>query len=261
MSIAGAIDIKLDEDFGHFPRPPIVEAVIDIRARATNALEESAVRTHLEETLGGYSFLDSHREYQHNLRVEKGKPASQQLHDLGWRGIRFQSEDKKHISQFNRDGFVFSRLAPYETWQQFSGEGMRLWKIFRTLANPSDILRVGLRFINRIPLPPGEQRIEDFIHPAPAPPGNFELPFITYMHHDTLAVPGHPYAINLIQTVQPAQASACDGVAIILDIDVFTTEGIELSDETLSRRIQEMRWLKNKVFFGSVTDKTKESFK
>jgi len=261
MSISGTVDIRLDEDFGHFPRPPIVEAVIDIRARATKVFEESDVRTHLEMTLIGYCFLDSQREYQHNLRVEKGKPASQQLQDLGWRGMRIQSDDKKHVSQFNRDGYVFSRLSPYESWQKFSDEEARLWKIFKTLADPSDILRVGLRFINRIPLPPGEQRIEDFIHPAPAPPGNFELPFINYIHHDTLAVPGHPYAINVIQTVQPAQPSAGDGIALILDIDVFTTEGIGLSDETLSRRLLEMRWLKNKVFFGSITDRTKELFK
>jgi len=261
MSISRVVDIRLEEAFGHFPRPPIVEAVIDIRARPTKAFEESGVRMYLEKALSSYCFLDSQREYQHNVRVENGKPASQQLHDLGWRGTRFQSEDKKHISQFNRDGFVISRLSTYESWQQFSEEGVRLWKIFKTLAEPSDILRVGLRFINRIPLPPGEQSIEDFIHPAPAPPGNFKLPFINYLHHDTLAVPGHPYAINVIQTVQPAQASAGDGVALILDIDVFTTEGIELSDETLSRRLLEMRWLKNKVFFGSITDRTKELFR
>lgn len=264
MTTQATVEIKIDEGFEHFPKAPIVEAVIDIRARATAEFEESSVRSHLESSLNGYNFLDSQREFRHELQltVKMGKQPSQKVHDLGWKGIRFRSSDEKHIAQFNRDGFVFSRFEPYKDWQQLSNEGLKLWKVFKELAQPAEIPRIGLRFINRMLLPQGQLRFEDYMHPAPVPPMGMGLPFQGFMHHETLAVPGRPYAITVIRTIQVPPHSGGPGVALILDIDVFTTQGFELLDDAmLLHRLKEMRWLKNKVFFGSITEKARELFR
>lgn len=263
MNRPTVLEIKLDEVFEHFPKAPIVEAVIDIRARATTVFEEASVRAYLDANLKGYVFLDSRREFRHELELqtEGGKPPSQKLHDLGWKGLRFRSTDEKHIAQFNREGFVFSRLEPYDDWDQLSSEGLRIWGIFKELAQPAEIHRLGLRFINRIPLPVGELRFEDYIQPAPASPAGMDLPFHGFMHHETLAVPGHPYAITVIRTIQLPPSSGGPGVALILDIDVFTTEGARLDEAMMIHHMNEMRWLKNKMFHGSVTDKARELFR
>jgi uncharacterized protein (TIGR04255 family) len=257
------LEIKLDEVFERFPQAPIVEAVIDIKARATTVFEEASVRSCLDEKLKGYGFLDSRREFRHELELETegGKPPSQKLHDLGWKGLRFRSTDEKHIAQFNREGFIFSRLEPYSNWEQLSSEGLRLWSIFKELARPVEIHRLGLRFINRIPLPAGEFRFEDYIQPAPVSPAGMDLPFYGFMQHETLAVPGHPYAITVIRTIQLPQSSGGSGVALILDLDVFTTQGVRLDEAVMIHHMNEMRWLKNKAFHGSVTDKARELFR
>jgi uncharacterized protein (TIGR04255 family) len=261
MSTPATVDIKTDEIFENLPRAPIVEAVIEIRARATKTLEESSLRSTLEPRLADYVFLDSLREYQGEVKLEGGKLPSQKVQDLGWKGVRFRSSDQKHITQFNRDGFVFSRLEPYLTWEQLYEESQKLWKIYKELAEPVEIQRIGLRFINRIKLPPGELAFEDFIQPAPSTPQGLDLPFHGFMHHDTLAVPEHPYAINVIRTIQRPSGNVDGGIAVILDIDVFTTHGFDLDETLLSRRFLEMRWLKNKVFFGSITKKALEMFR
>jgi len=255
------VEIKTDELFEHLPRAPIVEAVIDVRARAKQKLEESSLRSQLEARLDGYGFLDSQREFHGEVKLEPGKPPSQVVRDVGWKGVRFRSSDDKHIAQFNRDGFVFSRLEPYTKWEQLSGEGLRLWKIFKELAQPLAIHRIGLRYINRIQLSPGELRFEDYIQPAPVPPSGLHLPFHGFMHHDALAVPGHPYTINIIRTIQPSGGNGAAGIGVILDIDVFTAQDFEPDDSLLGRRLLEMRWLKNKAFFGSVTGKALERFR
>jgi uncharacterized protein (TIGR04255 family) len=51
------------------------------------------------------------------------------------------------------------------------------------------------------------------------------------------------------------------GTGLILDIDVFTTQGFDLDESILGRRLLEMRWLKNKVFFGSITGKALQMFR
>ncbi len=255
MSVTSEFKIDLMEPFPLLAHAPIVEAVIDIRARAESAWEESTISQQLKPRLADYPSVVSQSEVRQEFKLGPGKPPEATTQDLGWKGLRFQSADQRHIAQFNRDGFVFSRLHPYESWEQLNREAMRLWEFYAEMARPTEAQRIGLRFINRIELSPQELRLEDYIQPAPEPPRDLDLPFLSFLHHDMLAVPGHPYAINVIRTIQPAQSPGTEGAAVILDIDVFTLRAVELREEVLKQRLAEMRWLKNKVFFGSVTQK------
>ncbi len=257
MSVMAEIKINLAEPSEHLSKAPIVEAVVEIRARANVKLEEAQVRARLEAELAGYAFLDSQREFRHELKITPKNAPRQELHDLGWKGLRFQSTDKRHIAQFNRDGFAFSRLHPYETWDQLFEESLRLWRLYKSIADPNEVQRMGLRFINRIELPPQDLSFADYICPAPSPPRDLGLPYLSFLYQDRFAVPKYPYAINVIRTIQPPRTEV-DSMAIILDIDVFTIEGFALDDTLLEVRLPEMRWLKNKVFFGSITEKTLE---
>jgi uncharacterized protein (TIGR04255 family) len=261
MSVPPDVEIKLNETFEHLPRAPIVEAVIEIRAPAEAPWTEPAVMAELRAHLPDYPAVDSHRAFHHELRVGPGQEPQQTLRDLGWRGLRFQSADGLQVAQFNRDGFIFSRLQPYQSWEQFNCEGLRLWESYAALAQPSEVQRLGLRFINRIALPPQEVRFVDYIRPHAQPPQGLDLPFQGFFHHDVLAVPGHAYAINVIRTVQPPQEPGSEGMAVILDIDVYVAQPFKPSRAELDHRLAEMRWLKNKVFFGSVTKKALKGFR
>src|SRR5881394_2911009 len=147
MSVATKLRIDVTKKFPHLPHAPIVEAVIDIRARAEGHWEEAAVKSQVGAMVQAYAYLDSQRLYQHELKIEAGKSSEQALRDLGWKGVRFKSTDGLHICQFNRDGFVFSRLPPYESWEQLYGEALRLWKIYSEIARPTQVQRLGVRFI------------------------------------------------------------------------------------------------------------------
>jgi uncharacterized protein (TIGR04255 family) len=255
------LEINLEEGFQNLLRAPIVEALIDIRARSSVPLDEASLKPQIEAELINYEFLDSHQELQHEIKLEAGQPPSQIIR-LDWKGLRFRSFDKKHVAQFNRDGFVFSHLEPYQDWQQLHSEAMKLWQIYLKIVKPIAIDRLGLRFINRIQLPIGELQFDDYMESAPQPPKGLDMPFAGFMHQDTLIVPGQSYVINITKTIQPPAVDEHSGIAVILDIDVLTTQGHELDDGTeLSRHLLEMRWLKNKVFFGCITDKALNLFK
>jgi uncharacterized protein (TIGR04255 family) len=253
--------INVTEQFPHLAHAPIVEAVIEIKARSQVAWEQNAISESLKPKLPGYPQVISQNEFQQEVKFAPGQAPEARQHDLGWKGLRFESSDGRHIAQFNRDGFVFSRLYPYETWERLWDEASRLWKLHVDLAKPAEAHRIGLRFVNRIPLPPQEMRFEEYIHPHAQPPYGLDLPFHGFFHHDTLAVPESPYAVNVVRTIQPSQDPAAGGPAVILDIDVFTTQPFELQPGLLESRLPEMRWLKNKVFFGSVTQKALDSFR
>lgn len=255
MTSVTKLPINIAEDFQHLTRAPIVEAVIDIRARPSVKLEEAALKRQLETKLGNYQFLDSlqHFEIRHEVSLQGDKPAAPIISEQGWKGLRFQSADKKNIAQFNRDGFIFSRLEPYQNWQQLHSEARSLWQKYIEIAQPIEIHRIGLRYVNRIQLPAEELRFENYLELPPATPKNLDVPFYGFLYQDTLAVPGHPYAINVIRTIQSPGGMDARGLSLILDIDAFTTQEFEWDETLLERLLPELRWLKNKVFFGSLT--------
>lgn len=251
--------IDLTESFPLLSRAPIIEAVIGVTARAESVWEESAISDQFKQRLPEYPSLQTHREVRYEFKHAADAQPEQAVHDMGWRGLRCESADKLHIVQFNRDGFSFSRLKPYQSWGQFHQEGMRLWGLYNEVAQSAEIQRLGLRFINRIEFSPVEVKLENLLENPPKTPRGMRIPFEGFLQHNTFSVPGYPYGINLIQTVQPAQGSD-DSRGVILDIDVFTTKPITDQD-SIGQHLTNMRWLKNKVFFGSITTQTLELLK
>ena len=98
---------------------------------------------------------------------------------------------------------MFARLRPYEQWEALVSEALRLWQMFVDIGKPAEIQRLGIRFINRISLPPSQVLIEDYLDPAPKGARDLDLPFRYFFHQDIFDVAGHPYAIRLIRTTQP----------------------------------------------------------
>ncbi len=260
MSDAAEFQIKLEEGFPHLSEAPIAEAVIQIGAKARTDWTESVIREKLKANLPDYPQQSSHREITTELKLQDGQAPTQETKDMGWHGVRLRSEDGKHNVHSTRDGFLFSRLAPYPRWEEFSSEAFRLWEIHQRLAEPSDVLRLGLRFVNKIVVPVEGLVLRKVLPGSPEAPRGLNIPFSNFFHHDTLAVPGDKYAINLIRTIQRAPEPS-PNVSLILDIDVFTTHAFEVESAEIQKRFTEMRWLKNKTFFGSVAQQILEQMK
>ena len=71
------------------------------------------------------------------------------------------------------DGFTFSRLKPYETWENLRDEAYRLWQKYREITSP-EIIRVALRYINKLEFPLPIKNFSDYLTAAPIVPA--ELP-------------------------------------------------------------------------------------
>jgi uncharacterized protein (TIGR04255 family) len=261
MIVNAEFKIDLNKGFPTLPNAPIVEAALGIQARAESPWEAPTVSQKIKATLPEYPKIASHNQIVQEIKLRPKKAPETTTQDLGWNGLRIQSEVKPHIAQFNRDGFLFSRLHPYETWESFLAEAQRLWQLYVDIARPTQVQQISLRYINRIDLPPKDMEFEDYIQPAPQAPQNMNVPFYGFFHQDILAVPGHDYSINIIRTIQHPEDPTTHGLGLILDITVMTIQPFALGPEALEKRLPEMRWLKNEVFYGSITEKALKSFK
>lgn len=239
-----AFKIDLCEKFEHLPNAPIVEAVIHWRARAERKLQPDTLLEQLKAKLPDYPY--SQRQQEFGLETEfNAEGGSLRQHHV-WHGFRFESADKLQVAQYTRNGFVFSRLKPYQDWEKFQAEAQRLWCIYRELAEPSEIQRLGVRFINLIPVEPKE--VATLLTLPPRSPQSMKIPIDAFLHQTKFNIPDHPYELNVVQTIQPPAPPERESFGLILDLDVATTRPIPFDE--MDNHLLQMQWIKNKAFFS-----------
>jgi uncharacterized protein (TIGR04255 family) len=243
--------LNLNETFPRLARPPIVEAVIHWQARAQNPIEPETLGTKLNEQFPDYSTRKPLHQVELITLVSDKSDESFVQHKKGWEGIRLESDDKKYIVQFKRDGLVFSRINGYEHWQPFSAAAKKAWHAYLKVAAPLEIQRLGVRFINQIAGATLEN-LTDFLREPPTCPSNFQLK--EFVYQSTFAVPGVTFGVRVIKVMQPSMPELQKSSGLFLDIDVFTNNAISTDEAELEKTLEQMRWLKNKVFFTLLTD-------
>lgn len=248
--------VDLSETFEHLPNAPIVEAVIHWRARAEKKLEPAKLLEQLKAKLPDYPHLQRQQEIAVETEFDAEGGSLRQNH--AWHGFRLESTDKLQVAQYTRNGFVFSRLRPYENWETFQSEAQRLWGIYRELAEPSEIQRLGVRFINLIPSVEPDQLGKVLTLP-PRSPRKMQLPIKGFLHQTRFEVPDHPYELGVVQTIQPPAPPERESHAVILDLDVGTTRAIRFDE--MDNRLLEMRWIKNTAFFSLVKESALDRFR
>jgi uncharacterized protein (TIGR04255 family) len=258
MSPLPKFSIDLNQEFPALAHAPSIEAVIHWQAPASKTLDPEKLKEELTKRLPDYPICEPQIDLEF-LASASLDGSSEVSHRTQWNGFRLQDDQTRHVAQFTPHGVLLSRLEPYEEWQTFQSEAMRFWGIFLELANPIAIERLGVRYINRILLKNGEQPSLYLRTMPPNPPG-IELSSEAFFHQNSYQVPNYPYHINWVQTIQPQGADPSDGQALIVDIDVSTSDLIELDHSTLTQRLLEMRWLKNKFFFSCMTETALQRF-
>lgn len=175
-------------------------------------------------------------------------------------GFLFESPDKSKVVQFRLDGFGFSLVRSYSTWERLVDKAFHYWNIYTEYARPVSIVRIGTRFINRFPEPLDQPISEVLVVPPRMPIED---------------------GLKLRDSLQQMQIEASDGsraqfiqaivtrdetYELTIDIDAYrrlnTAEEIEVPIETdsLLPYLNRLRDLKNDLFFGSVTERSLAPF-
>ncbi len=232
---------------------PIREAIVDIKVSPLVNIDNLAP---FFESLKD-SFPQQQLMQQSTFGFEIGPKAMRTSRvDGALQGRRFTSKDGKHIVQFRVDGFTFSRLPPYETWESMRAQAEPLWKQFQLQSKAETISRTAVRYINVMNLPVPIADFREYLCAPPSLPPSLPQELggffsrIIVIHRE----------IDAAAFVTQALESLLDNKAqLILDIDVFKeTAGGDwkASDVSTWDKLEEMRNFKNRIFFESITEKT-----
>jgi uncharacterized protein (TIGR04255 family) len=241
-----------------FPKAPIIEALIDIRTQPPQ--DASLVKLEALHAFIQVEYPEKQKrtmwEGQFQLKNEKD-PLTTTRHQLV--GYMFKSADGKQAVQFRLDGFTFSRLRPYTRWEEVFSEAKRLWDVYRIHANPVRVNRLATRYINSIEIPSKKFDYDDYFTTAPKMPKG--LPQVLTHFFTRVVVPFPDEGVTAIIAQTPSEKPDPINTSVILDIDVFKELSLSPEDAKIDDILAILRNVKNEIFFGSVTDKTKELFR
>lgn len=236
----------------HLSSAPIVEALVNFQANAARFWKPDEVRPALAAR------WPEHAEIQEIRPVEiEVTPASEGQLPLKvtsqMLGFMFRSNTQPSVvHQARRDGYTFSRLAPYEDWPALEAGALAGWGDYRAVLEPEELHSVAVRFINRLEFPLDGMRLGRYFTTPPVSPPELGWQFHGFMHQTLYAAPGSPCVVKV--TIAPAfEAAPADSLAFILDIEVTLKESLTALERSLEAILAEMHDLKNKAFFHLLT--------
>jgi uncharacterized protein (TIGR04255 family) len=241
----------------HYDHAPITEALIDIRIEPPSGFGFEQLQPIKQHLSGDYPHQQELQRGQAQLSI--GEEIKAETSQEKW-GLRCFSADGKQAVQAQTDGFTFSRLEPYETWEHLRDEAKRLWQIYRDHVKPAGIVRVAIRYLNQINLPGSSADPEVYLNTYPQLASNLpeELRQIGPFSM-TLRIPQPD--LNGMLVINEALANkqtVKNTVPVILDLDLFVSTPKITDDGSLWDLLERLRERKNIYFEASITDKTRE---
>lgn len=240
----------------HLDRAPISEALIDLRVKLEDVFDVTRFKD-LNKLLGNdYTDPTPQQTFAAEFNFEKGglKAAAK---EPTLTGFVYQSKDSKHVAQFRKDGFSFSRLPPYTSWESVFAEAKRLWEIYIKTAAPTSVIRSALRYINRLDVPAGGT-LETYLAVPPRVPEGLESKLSSFLNRIILDNVADEFTAVITQALEPSNQQA--HLSILLDIDVFTHRPLEPSSQAVENVLNRIHDVKNKIFFNSITQRTAEIY-
>lgn len=242
----------------HLSRAPIREALIDIQVSPPVPIGALAG---LKEKFA-HKFPECKNIWQASVGLEiapDGNGATTTEKSLV--GYRFEAPGIPSVLQCRTNGFTFSRLSPYETWEQMRDEAQAMWFQFVSEAHPTAVSRLAVRYINalRIALP-----LDTFATYLAVPP---ELPAVLpqtlagFLQRFVISRPNDNCTAIVTQALEESNPKVTpDGVTVFLDIDVFKSLELPPDSPEIWDTLQMLRKFKNDIFFEYLTEKSVELY-
>jgi uncharacterized protein (TIGR04255 family) len=236
----------------HYDKAPIREAIIDIQIESS-PLAMANIEG-VAAPIQGYT--ERHRVMRGQLRGQVEGETLTATAKQDQMGYAFVGGEGKHVVQFRMNGFTFSRLAPYQTWEQLRNEAKVLWESYSARVGTLSVVRVGLRYINQLDLPAPVRDLRDFVRLYPEVSADLSQQLAGFFLQ--VQVPQEDLGSMLILNEAMVPPARPDVVSVILDIDVFK-QGIKLeSDDEMWDILESLRVRKNLVFEGCITNSMRE---
>ncbi len=238
------------ETYPHLDQAPISEAILDIGVEADAPLEATdAFAKRVAETYPEASPVFTVEAF---FSVNPGKSgvAGSQSAAIGkicW------NPDKTRAVQARTNGFTMNHVKRYDSWKELRAEAVPRWDEYVDAIRPKKVVRLALRYINRIRLP-ADGDLNRYMRTHPQIGAGLSQEAGNFFMRVEIPFPEKRVAV-ITEAAVPREADAVER-DLILNVDAVTVREFEPRDPAIWNELDELREIKNKCFFGSLQEQT-----
>jgi uncharacterized protein (TIGR04255 family) len=234
----------------HLPHAPIREAAIDILAMTNGTMD--AVERLADRVQSRFS---SRVDIWNNSIGFSFNPDGQSATTTSRSRLGIRLDAAPHVLQIKTNGLTFSRLAPYENWDQISSQAKELWALYVESVDVLEVKRLAVRYINSMPIPQPYQDFGTYLACPPTVPSTLPQSIGGFLQQTTI-VDGSVERIARVTQALEHSPSAEHPLTILLDIDVSQQKSFEPRDPEIWNVLSGLRDFKNNIFFEYITETT-----
>jgi uncharacterized protein (TIGR04255 family) len=172
--------------------------------------------------------------------------------------MQFLRDDEKALIQVGQNLLAVNHLKPYPTWQEFLPLIRKGFNAYLEVANPKNIQRIGLRYINRIEIPGRRIELEKYFEFRPFVGAKLPQDFDSFILGIVIAYENR--RDNLRLQIEKSAVETSDTIVIMLDLDYF----LAIPGQVLPDKVFE--WVEiahnhvEEAFEASITNELRQMF-
>lgn len=236
--------------YPHLNQAPITEAILDIRVEAGMADALTATEEFAQGVKGEFPVQRPIEAMA--TRMAPGKPAKAESQTTAVGRICWNTEETRAV-QARTDGFSLNHVKHYGSWKDLRGHAKEMWPRYVALVKPTSVVRIALRYINKLDFPPGDD-IAGHLRTKPLLGPN--LPGAVAVNFMRVDVPFDNGRRAFITEATLPATPEMTSQSLILDIDAFVLRQMAPGDPALWDELESLREIKNRCFFESLRKKT-----
>lgn len=237
---------------------PIVEAVFDLRFNSDNDITIELLKKISSSLISRFPIITDFYSWSFKAKIEGStQDASQtKVEPIGYRLI---NEEKSFILGITKEGLTFSKLKPYNSWEEIEDEAKYILKEIVEHLKDINVTRLGLRYLNQFDIKFENNLVNDYLKILPSYPAN--LPNIVDSFAIILQIPKEDLHSTIRFEMQEIP-NTNETQRITIDIDISKNdENYKLSSfDVIFAEFTKMKNYKNEIFFSSISQKTLATF-
>jgi len=239
-----------------YRNPPIVEAIVELKflgGKPWNLTIPGRFYDHIKD-----EFPDE-PEQRDVVEASFGenKAPDEGMFSVNRVGQRVLFRNGNRLVVIGPNTLSINSVRPYEGWESLKLRVRRALEVYRSVLSPDAISGIGVRYVNKIEIPPGPFRLQDYFTVGQGlPPTGFPVQLTSFFDRMELAYDEIPATIAF--TWASAKSEKAEASAFVLDLDLRWNESCSFED-TL-KNIQDLRDRERLAFESLINDRLRETF-
>jgi len=247
----------MEKTWKNLGKAPVVAAVFQLRFDMGQTKLDSFLRFDniiKRDLPNRTNNIEANINIPNNTGIPLGRsPINGAFSEASLKSYLYYTKDQKIKLNISNGEITYTSELPYEGWDSFKGSVLKYINMFSPILEKLIIKRTSIRFINQFTLQSFDDPSEYFNTLITSTSDDHHLPYPLLKYGFRLNM---DISEGIMANVNQNADKFLDRYIYIFDLDVLDHNNLIFDIDSVSYVLENLRKIKNNIFFSNITDKT-----